>query len=179
MGKPHSADLSHLRITFPPEGAQDRTQRIANSSLQEVVFGFPVFPWIPEQLSPPNPAAAADLIVTVPGAQQWRLLYARIALVTDVNAANRFLQLNIRRADNTVIVTLGSNGAQVASTTNVYNYFPGANRDAAINLFRNVPVPNNSLLLPDWNLHWFVSGVQVGDQLSGQLFVERRQDFAG
>jgi hypothetical protein len=180
MGKPHSADLSHLRVTFPPEGAADRTHRIAHSSLQDVVFTFPVFPWVPEYLEPANPAVGAELDVPVPGHQQWRLVYGTLRLTTDANVANRFVLLQLRSPAGTPVLSISPNTALAASATRVYNYFAETTKTAQISSHATIGIPENGIVLPGWSLHWSVAGIQAGDQISNiDLLIERRPDFAG
>ncbi|MBA7482493.1 hypothetical protein ES707_17984 [subsurface metagenome] len=68
-----------------------------------------------------DPDAGAEVSITVPDRRRWKLYSVRFTLVTDVNAANRIVELTIDDGTN-YLLTLPSDTIQLASLTRRYNY---------------------------------------------------------
>jgi hypothetical protein len=67
----------------------------------------------------PLPVAGAELVLSVPGGRQWRLIGGRITFVTSAVVANRSVNL-APAGPNGIIDMTGAQAVQAASTTVVY-----------------------------------------------------------
>jgi hypothetical protein len=73
-----------------------------------------------------NPAAAAELLATVPAGKWWRPIALRFVLTTDATVGNRFPALTID--DGTNVIWRAQNAvAQAASLVVDYNFCPSGN----------------------------------------------------
>jgi len=107
--------------------------------------------------------AGSEVSDSVPGGQMWRLLWARISLTTDANAANRRVHLRIGGNINNSIDAFGSSD-QVASTTRVYTfahfgYIPDETDSTNI----LISIPSEIFLVGNESIGTATSNIQVGD----------------
>jgi hypothetical protein len=121
-----------------------------------------------------QPAAGANFALTSPARQFWQLIAATFTLVTDANAATRFVTVDY---DDGKGVLFGSNGAQggvALSTTAVFSF--QATRGASeANTGNQIFVPLQPVFFePGQALQINVLNKQAGDQLSRIAFTFHR-----
>lgn len=121
--------------------------------------------------------AAAFATVVVPGGQTWLLEAIHYRLVTDANAANRFLMLTVDDGEH-VIARIPQPVTQAASLTVDYSYTAGGDRNVpAINGVVTAPMPR-LLLFPGYRITFAATAFQAGDQLSLGAILTTRIDRA-
>ena len=133
-------------------------------------------------LTPDNPAAGANLTLTLPPAHYTILQSVQFALTTDANVANRYVNVdyiarggvqNIRNAA-TVLVT--------ANTTAQVFQFDSAHTVSEWNTGTAVFAPLLDVPLPaGWSVRITVDSIQVGDQIAsakvvGWQFYEQNEE---
>jgi hypothetical protein len=121
-----------------------------------------------------NQAANVEATDDVPSNFLWRLLSYKIVLVTDANAANRFVHLQLTQSGS-VVWEFISTTAQVASTTITYFFQAGnAQPVATDNSVIIVPIPANIFLYPSHTLATATTNRQATDNFGAPLIrVER------
>jgi hypothetical protein len=139
---------------------------------ESLVFPYGVGEAFVDYAFPTNPAAGAQLSVTVQGEWAVRVLAARATLTTDANVANRLVSLDFVNSRGTTLVR---NGASVLVTANTSNqaFEWGSNRALAEwNTGTPVWVPLLPLFLdPGFTLKFAVDSIQATDQLSSVSLV--------
>lgn len=117
----------------------------------------------------PSPAVATDLTITVPGSGGiWELIGVRARLVTDGNAANRFVSVIVTDASAIEVYRVGYETAFVASTTYFVSLSPtvgSANGGVTNTKAVTLPIPAGPYL-PNSTITTSTASVQVGDQWS-------------
>lgn len=112
-----------------------------------------------------DPAANVNFSETVPTNARWRLISLLVTLVTDANAANRFMQLTF---DNTTsdMYQLPAPEAQIAGLTRLYAYGIGAHLNLSpINTRYSIPLPELILRGGD-RVNSVVTNMQAGDDIA-------------
>jgi len=121
-----------------------------------------------------NPAVATDLIYLVTGRYWERIAALGVTLVTDGNAANRFVSLQVRNADARVLAAFPAAAVQTATQTRRYSFV--SNLSTALGPlggFYFSPAPL-FFLQPGWTARVVVDAVQAGDQLSLAVILRER-----
>ncbi len=110
-----------------------------------------------------NPAANAEWTLTVPAGQHWRIISIMATLVTDTNAANRAVELNVNTfAGGTVRIPL--EGIITASQTVRAVWFDGAvSFSNATNLRHVSPWPRDFILPTASTIASVTANRQAGD----------------
>lgn len=117
-----------------------------------------------------NPAANAEFTMTVPNGQYWKLKAVTATLVTDSNAANRAVVLDINTAEGT-FVRIASPGIQTASLSIRHHWFVGANsEDNSTALIKNGPLMHDMILSPASTIASVTTNRQVGDNWGAANF---------
>lgn len=124
-------------------------------------------------------AANTEISETVPDNQVWRLISFNFQLVTDANAANRRVHLNIFDGDFDILNTF-ANVNHAASTTRNYScaslpaMLSGTDDDDIL-----MPIPSNFILRPTWKIRTQTVNLQSGDNFGApQIYVEQFFDPA-
>lgn len=116
-----------------------------------------------------SPAVATDFTVTVPDTgQMWRLVAIHAQLVTDSNAANRIVNINIKDHDGKIVYEGGITTAITASLTIPLTFTPqvaSAVGDITAAKRFLFPIPDGPYL-PGWTINSVTTAIQVGDQYS-------------
>ena len=119
-----------------------------------------------------NPAVGAEISETVPAGARWKLHALRFELVTDGNAANRGVLLDLGNGADTYHATR-QHDIQILSLTRQYNYSLQTYFLAAVNFseFHNI-LPD--IIMPAGHVLKTVTGsIQAGDNYGApQLLVE-------
>ena len=119
-----------------------------------------------------DPAAGAEILVTVPTAARWRLHSIRFALVTDATAVNRESDLIIDDGATTLLI-IEPPALQGAGGTRGYNYgadFPSLN---ALTQEFLIPLPVGLILLTGYRIRTVTANLQAGDNYGiPQVLVE-------
>jgi len=113
-----------------------------------------------------SPAAGAGFTYTYSVAEAWKLRCLSFQMVTDANAANRIVYLDIIEPGGLRIGRFSSGFTQTTALTTIYTFSNdiaayGANAAASI----GAPTPN-VWLHPGSKITVGVTNVQVGDQIS-------------
>jgi len=134
------------------------------------VTGFERYkPFITTTASADPAGTGAEVSHTVPAGQLWRLLGARVSLVTDANAANRTVAFTIDDG-TTVIQRFTSPSTQAASLTYGYTFTVGAANAAVLNLEVVVGIGGDLLLPPGYRLKTVTNNVQATDNYGVMTF---------
>jgi hypothetical protein len=120
-----------------------------------------------------DPAAGAEISVTVPARTIYKLVGARVALVTDATVSNRTVQLTVD--DGTTVFNLfPSPSTQAASLTYNYNFTAGANNATVLNNNVVVGIGQDLLLPSTYRIRTLTNNIQAGDNFGIMtLFVLR------
>lgn len=171
----HTANLSHVRDTFPidarkPAGAV----QVAPWISRVVQLVHPAIEGAFQSSNPQvntfaNPAAGAPLVITIPPNEAWLLRSLKFDLVTDANAANRLVELFL---DDTasVFFQLPAESIQIASTTRRYTFGRGVGYQARTGIVSIHGLPDLTLD-PGWRIQGQVDSIQVGDQISAAVIL--------
>ena len=127
-----------------------------------------------EAIHIPDPAVASDLIYTVTGRYWERIPALGVTLVTDANAGNRFVSLQVRDADAQVLAAFPAAAVQTAALTRRYSFV--SNLSAAsgpLGGFYFSPAPL-FFLQPGWTARVVIDTVKAGDQLSLAVILRER-----
>ena len=120
----------------------------------------------------PDPAAGAELTITVPQIAEWRVLGLRFVLVTSSTSANRQVDLVIDDGANTVL-RIEPPAVQAASLTRGYNYGPGLPARTVLTAEFIAPLPVGLVLAGRWRIRTASTNLQAGDNFNGAyLWVE-------
>lgn len=132
----------------------------------------------PEVVYGTQPAAGGGFSLTNPGRIGWLLLGVTFRLVTDANAANRFVRVEADDGSGTIYSRNGFAQAVTAGTTAFFT-FQGSRGSSDWNANNEAYLPLQPLLFaPGHKLLISIAGVQAGDQLSQiALMFERFPDF--
>lgn len=129
---------------------------------------------LPEYVVGDSPAAGANFTQLIEGRYHTRLVSLFVRLVTDANAANRTLRLELLDGQSNVFDVAGNPVTYPASSTEDYSFSAyqaqGEWEVAATNLVPLHPV----LLPPTFSFRIAVTNIQVGDQLSRIRWVWER-----
>lgn len=118
-----------------------------------------------------NPAAGADVVVTVPSGARWRFVSFRGTLTTAVAAGNRLVSLVIDDGVN-LFAESPSNFTQGPSIVNTYNWFDSAQYLAApFNLRTLAPSPSLCYLHRSFRISTQTTGIQAADQWSSVVLL--------
>jgi hypothetical protein len=119
-----------------------------------------------------NPAAGAELSITVPDSTRWRILAMRASLVTSGVAATRQVHLQITDG-TTVVMDLPAVTTQIASLTRVYNAVASGFGQALADTQIYLPLPMNLYVAAGWTIVTLTTLLDVGDDWGApQLYVE-------
>lgn len=124
-----------------------------------------------------NPAAGAEMIVTVPASTRWGIISDIFALQTSATVANRNVEFLIDDGVNsywrvTAPVTVPASTLQIFSVA-AFNYPQGIVATDSV-----LPMPANLRLIAGHRLRTLTTNLQAGDQYSGLVtLVEEWLDF--
>lgn len=113
-----------------------------------------------------NPAAGADITMTAPGDEWWRVLTIAFQVVTDATVANRAVALAADDGTDT-FWRVGTPALQTAGQTNLYAASHGYGQAQATGGVNSLPLPGDGLWLQSgWRLRTITDQIQAGDQIS-------------
>ena len=119
-----------------------------------------------------DPAAGAELTITVPQTAEWRILGLRFVLVTDATAVNRQVDLVIDDGAN-IVLQIEAPALHGASGTRGYNYAPGFPARALLTAEFILPLPVGARLGCRWRIRTVTVNLQAADNFgSAFLWVE-------
>jgi hypothetical protein len=126
------------------------------------------------QLSSTNPAAGDELSLSITGAQRTLVRAVRFTLVTDANAANRFVHL-VFTLNSGAVLNFFSSVAQTATTTRNYTCVPiGAAGAFSEDNDILIPIPPDFLIDGGTSIDTETTGKQAGDNFGVMnVIVER------
>lgn len=119
-----------------------------------------------------DPAAGAEISITVPAGAVWRVLGLRFELVTDATAADRQVDLLIDDGANTLL-RIEPPAVQAASLTRGYNCGPGLPARTVLTSQFLMPLPVDTLLAGEWRIRTVTANLQAADNFGAvYLWVE-------
>ena len=126
-------------------------------------------------VTPADPAAGANLTVTIPN-QRWVVLRAlHVTLATDANAANRVLAVDYLLGSRLTAVRNLATVAITANTSATVFHFDNQHTVSEWNTNTPVMVPLLPLPLPNgWTVQVTLDNKQVGDTLTSCVVVVDR-----
>jgi hypothetical protein len=129
-------------------------------------------PGAPRVITGANPAAGAEISVTVPDNCRWRLLGMKFTLVTAAAAATR--QVHIVISDGTTVVAdYPAGGTQIISLTRTYYAAVFGVNNALITASEYVNLPPDIILTAGWKIATVTDAMDVGDDYGAPaLYVE-------
>ena len=118
-----------------------------------------------------DPAAGAEVSVTVPGRAVWELISFRSTLVTDATVTGREPHLILGDGETTFIEV--DNAFTVsASTTRRLHWFQGSDTNSGFDMDQ-APMPDHVLLLPGWTVGTITPNLQAGDNYGAPVLYVR------
>lgn len=156
--------------TFDATGVITRQWHTAAGCIEVDNLAAAVAVASPADTHPANPAAGAEISITVPAGQTWQLQDIDFTLTTSAAAGNRQVQLIIDDGVNELwrfLVTV----TQAASLAYIYA-FGGATSDAAVRAATGVNEVLSEMDLPGitlgagYRIRTSTVGIQAGDQYS-------------
>ena len=119
------------------------------------------------ELTPADPAAGANLTVTIPPAILTVVLSVRVELTTDANVANRFLAVEYLARGGLAVMRNAATVLVTASTTSQVFQFDNQHTLSEWNTGTMVFAPLQPVpLAAGWGLKLTVDSIQVADQLA-------------
>lgn len=121
-----------------------------------------------------NPAAGAEISITVPTGHWWRLKALRFGLVTDATVATRRPRVDVT-IDSIVVASFPSVHSHTASTTVLYVYAEGIGAQTdGIGLISINPMLTDLILPPASTLTTVTANLQAADDYAAPtILVER------
>jgi hypothetical protein len=120
----------------------------------------------------PDPAAGAEVTITVPQTARWRVLGLRFQLVTDATVVNRQVDLVIDDGAN-VVLRIEPPAVQGAGGTRGYNYGPGLPARTVLTQEFLGALPVEAVLEGGWRIRTVTALLQAADNYNGVfLWVE-------
>lgn len=117
-----------------------------------------------------DPAANVEIAETVPTGARWRLRSLRAQLVTDANAANREVALQVD--DGTAVYFEAASGAnQAASLTRQYTFAPQGVRGAAATATSTLVATSDLVLVAGHRINTATTNRQVTDNWGAPQYV--------
>lgn len=116
--------------------------------------------------------AATAIYINTTG-RPLSILQGEIKLTTDATVANRYPKLEILDENDNVLLTIRSSVAIDASKANYLNSFMrGVTREAAfVNSNVQVPLPLNSIVMPNHKVKVSITNGVAGDSFTGNVFL--------
>jgi len=117
-------------------------------------------------------------VITVPAGYEYQVLFIFVEYISDANAGNRQIVVDIRDAADAVIGRVVAGATQAASLTRRYMFAPSL---ADLGAFRNTtflmtPFPPTVFLPPLYDLRVYdTAGISAGDDFTLQVHVARRE----
>jgi hypothetical protein len=112
-----------------------------------------------------DPAAGAEISLTVPTNVRYRLIFARFSLVTDATVADRRVHVQVDDG-NTLLLELAAADVQAAGLTRNYNCAIDGFARAAQGSEIFLPLPADLLLFQAWRFRTLTTNLQAGDNFS-------------
>lgn len=115
--------------------------------------------------------------IPVPAGKKWKILLANVGWISDVNAGNREIMIQIFDAGN-MLVEHASRNFQAASLQVNYCFFVGApSVGSSSGLFQSIAIPD--LFLTEGQLITIVdfSGIAAGDTVDNSLLIVEEEDI--
>ncbi len=119
-----------------------------------------------------DPAAGAEVLISVPTGARWRIHSVRFQLVTDITAVVRRVHLVV---DNSAVTMydLAAADTQAASLTRNYNCVPEGFQRAAQDNEIYIPIPADLRLRSTFRILTLTTNLQAGDNFGApQVYTE-------
>ena len=125
-----------------------------------------------------DPAAGAEISVTVPGRAVWHVHAIRFTLVTDATVDNRIPILEIDDGQN-IFASIPPPSVQTASITRPMSYYVGSERNSSFDASMMMPLPHSLIMLPGWRIRTSTVNLQAGDNYSAPVLYIRETPQRG
>ncbi len=121
-----------------------------------------------------SPAAGANMAISVPAFEIWKIHIVTFRLVTDANVANRRVHLRFIPTLGAIIEALTEVDQPASLTRNYtfakYGYLPSTNNNTEI----IAPLPHELFVTPEGTINTAILNIQAGDQISNiKIMYER------
>ena len=116
-----------------------------------------------------DPAAGAEVSITVPGRAVWKVIAMKVNLVTSATVAARRLRMEAADGNGNVFSRVASASQQNASTTNRYTIMSSMGTSLLGFTEHIMPSPDPLILLPGYNYATVTASIQAGDNFSAPV----------
>ncbi len=119
-----------------------------------------------------DPAAGAEVSITVPGRAVWDVIAIGFVLDTDGTVASRQPALIIDDGQDRII-RLPSEGSTTANSIKSYAWYRGAGHHTNTNNGLTGSLPEPTILLPGWRVLTDTNNLQAGDNFTAPMVYVR------
>lgn len=123
---------------------------------------------LPEIVTGDDPAAGAEVSVTVPDGEVWELFSVRVQLVCDATVANRRSALSLTDG-TTEFFRAHSIANQTASETTTYQFADMYQHTSQLLGKLAIRIPQSFTLLGGWTVETQTDSLQAGDDYGAPL----------
>lgn len=127
--------------------------------------GYPNEQFFTTNISVTDPAAGAELNFNIPDFTRIEVIAVRATLITSAAVATRIAALVVNVGPGS-LHRFNSRGAQVASTTFFYEWYPACSYSGSVNPNDNASSIPYLTMMPNDRLQTNVNGIQAADQWS-------------
>lgn len=126
-----------------------------------------------------DPAAGAEISLTIPGRSAWDIYAVFFSMVTDANVASRFANVTLDDGQN-VFARVVSPLLQGASSTRSYTYYRGADVSTVSAEGIRAPLPEPLRMLPGWRIRTETQNLRAGDNYGAMtLYAQETPERGG
>jgi hypothetical protein len=132
----------------------------------------------PQSIEITTPAAGEEVGTNVPNGQYWELLGIRFRLVTDANAADRTVQLQLGNIDAPFVNRTNTATIQANETTRMLWLPNGTTAVLTANELHEIALPMGIFIPAGGSIITVTTNIQAGDQYD-EIIVYARRRFLG
>ena len=119
-----------------------------------------------------DPAAGAEINITVPGRAAWEIMAVTFTLVTSSDVAIRTVSVSFDDGQH-VFVRVAMPTTQSASLTWTYSLFAGGDRQSILFGLLRQALPADLVMLPGWRITTLTSNLQAADNFGAPVLYIR------
>ncbi len=119
-----------------------------------------------------DPAAGAEIVVTVPGRAVWEIMAVRYNLVADATVTTRQPHLDMDDGEN-IFATVPAVTGTAATFNFTYVAYQGAVSDDVFGTSLSNPLPIGLVMLPGWRVLTRTVNLQAGDNYAAPVLYVR------
>lgn len=119
-------------------------------------------------------AGNANIDFVVPPSTQWRVLYGKVLVTTDATVANRYIRLDMRDGNESVMDFHSGAAIAASQTAQHIGFMQGIFRETAfVDGALQVPIGLDARLLSGWTLRVYAVNGVAGDSISAIIMVDQ------